>query len=76
MSGKIVTTIDASGGLPTSSLLRNALLATGPAAAEEQSGAVRKVLVDRSGRPLSIDDHVWTEDITVIAMQVGGASDD
>ncbi len=74
MAGEIVATIDASGELTSSSLFRTALLASD--AKEEQSGHVRRILVDGSGLPLSIDDHVWTGEISVVAMQVGEPSDD
>jgi hypothetical protein len=75
MAGDVVATINANDEFSTSRLLRTAL-AAGPAAAEEeQSGAVsfRKVVVDGSNRPLSINDHVWTDEICVVAMQVRGA---
>ena len=74
MAGEVVATIDASGGLPTSSLLRIAHMAAGSAATEEeQSDAVpiRKVLVDGTGRPLSVNDHVWIGEISLVVSQVG-----
>ena len=80
MAGEVVATVDTSGGdSRTSSLLRIAHMATCSAAGEEeQSDAVpvRKVLVDGSGRQITVNDHVWIGEISLVAAQVGDHNDD